>query len=522
MRRHVGAGDDRDAERRRGPAGRGRRAGPGSSPGRRRGSARRGPGPASGRNQRDDDAQHDRRTPHAAERGRRAREGPAPSRRGVPQRDDDTERDRPDDPPRRPRRVLRGGRAARPPRAARAAGRRRRRRRRGRRGVVSAASYEARRFGIHSAMSMREAVPPLPRRASSCRSTGRRYQQASRDVMAILRRFTPLVEPISIDEAFLDVTGSDGAVRRRPDDRPAIKDEVRERGRADGLGRRRDDQARRQDRLGPAQARRAGRRACRRGGRLPRAAADRDGCGASARRPARRPGRIRRPDDRRPRRRCRRTSSSAGSASTGLAGRSGARAWTAIRSTRATRRNRSATSTRSTSTRAIREVIERTLLAMAEGVAGRLRSAGVRAGTVAVKVRDTSFRTITRQRTLAEPTDLTEPIYPRGARSGPARGARHPRPAARGDARRTSASASSSACSSVDDPRRRRAVEAADALRRRYGEGAVTRARLLGAGLPAPFERDPRNPLDRRARGACRPTPDRAPTTERRPPTVTA
>ena len=51
------------------------------------------------------------------------------------------------------------------------------------------------------------------------------------------------------------------------------------------------------------------------------------------------------------------------------------------------------------------------------------------------------------------------------------------------------------------EPRHRKAVEAADSLRRRYGERAVTRARLLGAGLPAPFERDPRNPLDRRARG---------------------
>src|SRR5204862_3232412 len=51
------------------------------------------------------------------------------------------------------------------------------------------------------------------------------------------------------------------------------------------------------------------------------------------------------------------------------------------------------------------------------------------------------------------------------------------------------------------EPRHRRAIEATDALRRRYGERAVTRARLLGAGLPAPFERDPRNPFDRRARG---------------------
>jgi DNA polymerase-4 len=48
---------------------------------------------------------------------------------------------------------------------------------------------------------------------------------------------------------------------------------------------------------------------------------------------------------------------------------------------------------------------------MSDGVAGRLRSAGVRASTVTVKIRDSAFRTITRQRTLAEPTDMTEPIF---------------------------------------------------------------------------------------------------------------
>ena len=75
------------------------------------------------------------------------------------------------------------------------------------RGVVSAASYEARRFGIHSAMSLREAYRRCPD-AVFLPVDGRRYQIASRDVMTILRRYTPLVEPISIDEAFLDVTGS--------------------------------------------------------------------------------------------------------------------------------------------------------------------------------------------------------------------------------------------------------------------------------------------------------------------------
>ena len=57
------------------------------------------------------------------------------------------------------------------------------------------------------------------------------------------------------------------------------------------------------------------------------------------------------------------------------------------------------------------EVLERTLLAMSEGVSGRLRHAGLKAGTVTVKIRDTGFHTVTRQRGLPEPTDLTEPIW---------------------------------------------------------------------------------------------------------------
>ena len=147
-----------------------------------------------------------------------------------------------------------------------------------------------------------------------------------------------------------------------------------------------------------------------------------------------------------------------------------------------------------------REVIERTLLAMSDGVAGRLRSAGVRAGTVAVKIRDSSFRTITRQRTLVEPTDMTEPIYRVALELA--------RPEIRGIRVRLLGVTASSlgdreqlAMFSEEDPKRRRAIEAADAVRRRYGGDAMTRARLVGTGLPAPFERDPRNPLDRRARG---------------------
>jgi hypothetical protein len=50
-----------------------------------------------------------------------------------------------------------------------------------------------------------------------------------------------------------------------------------------------------------------------------------------------------------------------------------------------------------------------------------------------------------------------------------------------------------------DDPRRRRVTEAADAVRHRFGERAITRARLVGSRLPAPFERDPMTPVDPRS-----------------------
>src|SRR4051795_3481128 len=75
------------------------------------------------------------------------------------------------------------------------------------RGVVSTASYEARVFGVHSAMPLRTAGRLCPH-GIFLPVDGAKYVAVSKDVMAILRRFTPLVEPISIDEAFLDVTGS--------------------------------------------------------------------------------------------------------------------------------------------------------------------------------------------------------------------------------------------------------------------------------------------------------------------------
>ncbi|MFH0881148.1 MAG: DNA polymerase IV, partial [Lentisphaerota bacterium] len=75
------------------------------------------------------------------------------------------------------------------------------------RGVVSAASYEARKFGVHSAMPSVEAGRLCPH-AVFLPVDMKRYAQVSRQVFKILERFTPEIEPLSIDEAFLDVTGS--------------------------------------------------------------------------------------------------------------------------------------------------------------------------------------------------------------------------------------------------------------------------------------------------------------------------
>jgi DNA polymerase IV len=75
------------------------------------------------------------------------------------------------------------------------------------RGVVSSASYEARRFGVRSAMPVSQALRLCPI-ATVVMPHFDRYTALSRQVMAIFSDFTPLVEPLSIDEAFLDVRGA--------------------------------------------------------------------------------------------------------------------------------------------------------------------------------------------------------------------------------------------------------------------------------------------------------------------------
>jgi DNA polymerase-4 len=362
------------------------------------------------------------------------------------------------------------------------------------RGVVSAASYEARAFGVHSAMPLRTAGALCPQ-GVFLHVDGAKYEAVSHEVMAILRRFTPLVEPISIDEAFLDVTASralfgDGATIGRLI-RSAIRDEV-------GLT----------ASVGVAATK-----------LVAKVASD-----------------LRKPDAL--------VVVPPGEEAQFLAPLPMARLWGVGEQTAAALREFGITTigdlaaldpdvlerrfgkhgaVLSMRARGIdddlvegraaaksighehtfdvdtsdREEIERTLLAMSEGVSGRLRAAGVRAGTITVKIRDSSFRTITRQRALPEPTDLTEPIWRTALELA--------RPEVRGMRVRLLGVTASNlgmrdqlSLFGAEDARRRRLVEAEDAIRARYGERTITRARLLGMGLPAPFERDPLTPPEHR------------------------
>jgi DNA polymerase-4 len=93
------------------------------------------------------------------------------------------------------------------------------------RGVVCAANYAARQYGVHSAMPAVTAHRLCPQ-AIFLPVRMDHYAQISRDIREIFHHFTPLVEPLSLDEAFLDVTGSEGLFGSAPQIAKKIKEEI--------------------------------------------------------------------------------------------------------------------------------------------------------------------------------------------------------------------------------------------------------------------------------------------------------
>ena len=372
----------------------------------------------------------------------------------------------------------------------------------GDRGVVSAASYEARAFGVRSAMPLRTAGALCPQ-GIFLPVDGKKYARVSREVMAILRRFTPLVEQISIDEAFLDVAGSEAlfgdAVEIARRIKAAITVEV---GLTASVGvsttrlvAKIASDLRKPDGLVVVPAGEEAAflaplpiwRLWGVGEKTRRALADYrvTAIGDLAALPedvlARRFGKMGPLLRERAR----------GIDPTPVGIEAGAKSI-------------SHEHTFDIDT-ADRETIEKTLLSLADGVASRLRASGVKAGGVAVKIRDSEFVTITRQRVLPDPTDLTEEIW-RVALDLARPEVRGMRVRLLGVAAIHLGATEQIGLFEEGRVRRHRAAEAVDQVRRRFGRHAIERARLLRGEIPDPFERDPLSPPEARRAGRARPT----------------
>ena len=96
------------------------------------------------------------------------------------------------------------------------------------RGVVSTASYEARKYGVHSAMSMTKAKS-LCKDLIVVHGNYQKYKEVSRQMHEIFHEYTDLVEPISLDEAFLDVTENKPGIELAVDIAREIKQKIHER-----------------------------------------------------------------------------------------------------------------------------------------------------------------------------------------------------------------------------------------------------------------------------------------------------
>jgi nucleotidyltransferase/DNA polymerase involved in DNA repair len=363
------------------------------------------------------------------------------------------------------------------------------------RGVVSTCSYEARKFGVHSAMPLATALRLCPQ-GIYVPVDGAKYQRVSREVMTVLRRFTPAVEQVSIDEAFLDVAGSEALFGPAPEIARRIKCEVVETtGLTVSVGvatnkliAKVGSDLRKPDGLvvvepGEEAAFLAPLEIRRLWGIGPKTAEQLHTLGVST------IGEL--------------AALPMETLTRALGDHGGTLHDRAlgIDADPVVGGGEAAKSVSHETTFAVDVTdpaeIERTLLALTEGVSARLRSAGIRAGTVAIKIRDSQFRTITRQKTLSEPSDLTDTIWRAALELA--------RPEFRGKKIRLLGVAATQlgapeqiSMFEVVDAKQRRVVDATDAVRRRFGDRAVTRASLLHKGLPAPFERDPASAVEGR------------------------
>jgi len=375
------------------------------------------------------------------------------------------------------------------------------------RGVVSAASYEARRYGVRSAMPLRTAAGLCPD-LIFVPVDGHKYGRVSREVMAILRRYTPAVEQVSIDEAFLDVVGSEALHGTPLEMARGIKGAVAAELRLTAS-------------VGVATTK-----------LVAKVASDLDkpdglvvvepgteaaflaplpisrlwGVGAKTASVLSQYG-VRTigdlaalPDDLLARR--------FGKQGPVLAQRARGIDPSPV-SAADPARSVSHEHTFAVDT-SDPEVLERTLLALSEGVASRLRAGDVKARTIAVKVRDSTFTTVSRQRTLPEPTDQTEVVFA-AARELARPQLRGIRVRLLGVAASHLGEGSQLALFGAGDERKRKVTAAADAIRRRYGSRAIRRARLLGSAVAEPFERDPTSAPEGGAIGRAREehTPER-------------
>jgi DNA polymerase IV len=356
------------------------------------------------------------------------------------------------------------------------------------RGVVSTASYEARVFGVKSAMPLRTAGALCPN-GIFLPVDGRKYTAVSREVMAIFRRFSPLVEQLSIDEAFLDLTGTEKLFGTGEDAAKQLKQAVHDGTEltvsvgvaSNRLVAKIASDLRKPDGLVVVP------RGEERAFLAPLAIERLWGVGAATRRALTEYGvttigdLAALPEDLLVRR--------FGAHGGDLILRARGIGETAVGG-HAEAKSVSQEHTFDVDT-ADWEVLEQTLLALSEGVAGRLRATNVVCSTVSVKIRNSAFETITRQRTLAQPTDLGDVIW-HIAVDLTRREVRGQRIRLLGVAASGLGDQRQLALFDGEEDRHRKVVEAADEVRRKFGTSAIRRARLLDAGVRAPFERDPR------------------------------